>query len=216
MASTLLALGAGAARSGKTSPGSSSVLKTMNRPTIEEVHLLLQTIPSFSCPKTSNKGLPGVLLEKLTGIPQSSAHLDCANGELKLFPVKRLKNGTLVPKETIAVTMLNTARLAEEADFATSHCGTKLKHTLFVPYLREEDMLHFFPASIVTMSPDMCAKLGADYTAIREGFLKDGTLTSKTGIYLQNRTKGAGGDAPKTRAFYLRKEFIDCYVTKTW
>jgi len=58
-------------------------------------------------PITKNKGEVGVLLEKLTGIPQSSACLDCEDGELKVFPVKRNKAGKLIPKETIAVTMIN-------------------------------------------------------------------------------------------------------------
>ena len=55
--------------------------------------------------KTKNKGLPGQTLETLLGIPTSSATLDCSDGELKLFPLKKLKNGDYAPKETIAITM---------------------------------------------------------------------------------------------------------------
>lgn len=191
-------------------------LKVMNRPTIEAVHKLVQDLPVLHCPKTANKGLPGMLLETLTGIPTSSAQLDCANGEVKTFPLKRLKDGTLVPKETIAVTMLNKTRLTDEAEFTTSHCGIKLARVLYIPYLREGDTVQFFPASDVSMTPEMLADLSADYTAIRSQFLETGTLESKTGVLLQNRTKGAGRGAPKTRAFYLRPLFIARYITKTW
>ena len=63
---------------------------------------------AYILPKTGNKGLPGIFLEELLGIPQTSNCLDCSDGELKTFPVKRLKSGNLVPKESIAVTMLST------------------------------------------------------------------------------------------------------------
>jgi DNA mismatch repair protein MutH len=188
----------------------------MQRPTLEDVHRLVQGLPSLHCPKTSNKGLLGLLLERLTGIPQTSAQLDCVDGEVKSFPLKRLKNGTLVPKETIAVTMLNKDRLSEEATFASSHCGTKLNRVLYIPYLREGTVVHFFPPSDVRMTDAMCEALSADYTAIRTGFLEHSALTSATGVYLQNRTKGAGRGAPKTRAFYLRKKFIEQFIPKTW
>lgn len=188
----------------------------MQRPTLEDIEGLLPGLFTIRCPKTSNKGLPGLLLERLTGIPQSSALLDCADGEVKMFPLKQLKNGTFVPKETIAVTMLNPKRLAEEETFETSHCGAKLKRVLYIPYFREGNTLHIFPASNIKLTRTMRAALSADYKAIRDGFQADGTLTSSTGVYLQNRTKGAGRGAPKTRAFYLRKEFIHRFIPKTW
>jgi hypothetical protein len=46
-----------------------------------------------------------------------------------------------------------------------------------------------------------------DYDAIRAAFLADGTLTSSTGVLLQNRTKGAGHGST-SRAFYLRPAFM--------
>ena len=46
----------------------------------------------YYCPKTQNKGIGGIFLEKLTGIPQTTDCLDCSDGELKLFPLKKLKN----------------------------------------------------------------------------------------------------------------------------
>ena len=192
----------------------------MNRPTLADVAAVVNDLamqPIIQCPKTKNKGEAGILCEKLSGIPQTSAHLDCADGEVKVFPLKRTKDGTLVPKEPIAVTMLNIANLVAHEDFAMSTCGTKLTHVLYVPYLRESDEhIRFFAPTELTLTPELTALLARDYTAIREDHMVRGTLTSKTGAFLQTRTKGAGRGAPKTRAFYLKKEFIHAFVTKTW
>ena len=59
---------------------------------------------SHNFPRTANKGNVGQRLETLLGIPNSPACLDCSDGELKLFPVKKLANGVFSPKETIAIT----------------------------------------------------------------------------------------------------------------
>jgi hypothetical protein len=81
-----------------------------NNQTIDELYTKIIPLVNkdFNLPITRNKGLPGHFLEDLLGIPHTSNCLDAADGEVKLFPVKRLKNGTLVPKETIAITMLST------------------------------------------------------------------------------------------------------------
>ena len=192
----------------------------MERPTLNYVAeraLALSREGNIHCPKTKNKGDAGILLELLTGIPHSSAHLDCCDGEVKTFPLKRTGRGALVPKETIAVTMLNPKALSAQSDFTTSTCGLKLARTLYVPYLRESDThVRFFAPTEVSLVPEVMTLLKKDYDAIREGFLSGAPLSSKTGAYLQNRTKGAGNGAPKTRAFYLKKEFIHSFIAQTW
>ena len=188
----------------------------MARPFLHDVATAVARLEAVHCPKTSNKGIVGLLTETLTGIPTSSAHLDCMDGEVKVFPLKRLTSGTLVPKETIAVTMLNKESLRDQDTFERSTCGTKMKRVLYIPYLREGDMVRFFPATDMTLPSEVSALLAADYAAIRDRFLADGTFSSRTGVYLQNRTKGAGRGAPKTRAFYLRTQFITKYIPKTW
>ena len=190
----------------------------MLRCTVAELQERLAPVlgKSFTLPKTRNKGAVGLWLETATGIPNSSACLDCTDGELKTFPLKRLKNGSLVPKETVAVTMLNCDALKAEA-WASSRCAIKMAKVLFVPYLREGD-------TVTVMTPKvLCADDTAfavayetfrnDYEAIRTGFCETGILASATGKYLQNRTKGAGRGAPKTRAFYLRTEFLKAFCT---
>lgn len=188
----------------------------MNRPTIADVREIATTIGTVECPRTRNKGAAGILLEKLTGIPQSSTHIDCSDGEVKVFPLKRTTKGELVPKETIAVTMMNAERLGIQDDFIQSGCGTKLKHVLFIPYLREDELVTFYTP--IEFSLDGCAleALKKDYDNIRETCVTTGVLESSIGTYMQSRTKGAGRGAPKTRAFYLKKEFINEFLVKTW
>jgi len=222
-------------------------METIVRPSISEVYekTCLIVGVKYCLPKTKDKGKPGSFLESITGIPKSSACLDCSDGEVKTFPVKRLTNGRVVPKETIAVTMLNKQNLVEHS-FAESKCYNKMKKILFVPYFRENDDITFLSPTIIEDDglerAEATAQQGAgerlnsvdtaqhcrrssnmtplyevfrdDYELIRQRFIETGTLsdTSSIGKYLQNRTKGAGGDAPKTRAFYLRQSFMTEHV----
>ena len=168
----------------------------------------------YTLPVTANKGLPGIFLEDLLGIPHTSNCLDCSDGELKLFPVKKLKNGNLVPKETIAVTMLSKDELTEN-DFSTSKCCKKMSRMMIVPYYRTGDTICYMNPKVIDRSSADFAELystfEADYNAIRQNFLENGTLESKTGTLLQNRTKGPGHGS-SSRAFYLRPVFMKKYI----
>ena len=188
----------------------------MSRPTIQEIHDKMESIvnQTHTLPVTTNKGLPGVFLEKMLGIPQSSACLDCADGELKMFPVKRLKNGKFAPKETIAITMLSNDDLRTTC-FADSKCRKKMSRMLLVPYERNGDEIRYLKPTIIDLSDpayaELCAILENDYETIRKQYIETGVLESKTGNILQNRTKGAGHGST-SRAFYLRPEFAKIYV----
>jgi len=174
------------------------------RPTVQEVRESLIKVSNVShhCPVTANKGAVGHLLEDLLGIPRSSDCLDLSDGELKIVPLKQLKNGKIVPKETIAVTMMEK----EFVDFTDSRCFKKMRRMLVVPYLRNGDTITFYPSSFIEMKGDLLKLIEADYMEIRSN-----PLQSKIGKYLQTRTKGPGG-VKKTRAFYLRTSFINQFV----
>ena len=168
----------------------------------------------YTLPITANKGLPGIFLEDLLGIPHTSNCLDCSDGELKLFPVKKLKNGTLVPKETIAITMLSKNDL-EIDEFNASRCCKKLSKTMFVPYYRNGDTIRYMNAKIIDRESiefaELYSILESDYSLMRKNFIENGVLESKTGTLLQNRTKGAGHGST-SRAFFLRTAFIKQYI----
>lgn len=180
--------------------------------TIAEIHE--KFIPligkEYTLPIAANKGLPGHFLEDLLDIPHTSNPLDCSDGEVKVFPVKKLqKSGKLTPKESIAVTMLNKDDL-KTSDFNASKCCKKMSKMLVVPYYREDDKIRFLSPAIVDRScpeyEEVYSILESDYNQIRQTYLDTGILESKTGTLLQNRTKGAG-HGTTSRAFYLRPEF---------
>lgn len=155
--------------------------------------------------KTKNKGNAGHHLETLLGIPHSSECLDCLDGELKAFPLKSLKSGELVPKETIAVTMCSES--LKEESFESSRVCKKLSNTLFVPYTwsAEGDLVFYTPVLFQSTHP-LWHKLQEDYMTIQTK-AKEDVMTGSIGEYLQTRTKGAGHGST-SRAFYLRPKFV--------
>jgi DNA mismatch repair protein MutH len=165
-----------------------------------------------TCPLTRNKGLPGLFIEEIVGIPHTPNCLDCVDGELKLFPLKRLKNGTLAPKETIAVTMLQPESL-RTIPFTDSNVFRKLSRCLYIPYLRDEETIVLHNPYILDLSKnaEIQTQLEADYNEIASKYITENKMTGSIGRYLQTRTKGAGHGST-SRAFYLRPQFIKEYV----
>ena len=176
----------------------------------------------INLPKTANKGLPGQFLETLLGIPTSSACLDCSDGEVKLFPMKKLKKseGEFVPKETISIT-IRGIHTPEPIAWEDSDLKKKLSHVLFISYYREDDFITYVDSFIFRLdqaSDDLCNCLKEDYykitsyyriygvnqTALRDTEHHSTTITGK---YIQGRTKGEGGGKKKV-GFYFKKNFI--------
>lgn len=191
----------------------------MERPTIAVIlKKIKENIKNeYNIPKTRNKGAHGIMLEHLVGIPTSSACLDCSDGELKSFPLKYNSKNILVAKETIAVTMVSKDDLVT-TPFNNSRCYKKLRNVLFVPYIRDVDMIQFNEPKNINISIDsnktLYDILESDYEKIRQHFINNNSLSgcSKNCKYLETRTKGAGGDKPKTYAFYLKTGFVNDYL----
>jgi DNA mismatch repair protein MutH len=165
--------------------------------------------------KTSNKGGPGLFLEQLTGISPSPDCLDFIDGELKAFPLKLLKNGKSVPKETIAVTMVDFVHL-KTVPFEESRVYKKLSKTVYVPYIRDADTVLYHEHKIIDINlPEykhIYDLLKTDYELIQSKYLETGETHSNVGSYLQTRTKGKGHGST-SRAFYLRPKFIKEFVS---
>ena len=159
----------------------------------------------FKVPKTKNKGGAGHYLETILGVQHSSDCLDCSDGELKAFPLKQLKNGTLVPKETVAVTMCCIADLKTQP-FTESRVCKKLSQVLLIPYLREGEYITFYLPEYFSASHVLWSAVEKDYLTLQEEALRN-RVTGSIGEYLQTRTKGSGHGS-KSRAFYLRPKFL--------
>ncbi len=160
---------------------------------------------TFTITETKNKGIVGHQIETLLGIPHTSNCLDCEDGEIKAFPMKTLKDGTMRPKETVAVTMVSPSSLS--VPFEEHRVGKKLQNTLFVPYLQKENTVELMDPFIYNSSNSKHKELERDYNQIVESYNETGRFQSSNGKYLQTRTKGAKNS--DTRAFYLRKNFLE-------
>ena len=203
------------------------MISTQQRPTVVEIKERFQILKGkiVEYPKTKNKGGPGQFLEQLLGIPNSSACLDCSDGELKLFPLRKLKNGSLSPKETVSITMrgLRVQDIQNPKPWSLSDLKKKTHNMLFISYLRDGDNITYLSAfSFDALCPEYSV-FESDYLKITDYYkthgicqlAKDDPLyrsNTINGQFIQGRTKGRGknvGNGERTVAFYFRKtEFI--------
>ena len=168
-----------------------------------------------------NKGWKGLVLERLAGLQTNVSK--APNGltyELKSVAF-RYVNNELVPKETMAITMINPEELKAHS-FFESHCWAKLKTIVFCAVqwngTNSEGATLLKVASLDFAEDDELIKeIKADYDFIREKLIKHGfkSLTGKDGKWIQARTKGIGGINPRTgerrpitRAFYARTSLV--------
>ena len=168
-----------------------------------------------------NKGWKGLVLERLAGLNTNVSK--APNGltyELKSVAFN-YKGKKLVPKETMAITMINPGELKTHL-FFESHVWAKLKTMIFCAVewsgsnAKESKLLSV--ASLDFAEDDqLIREVKTDYEYIRQKLITKGfeALTGKDGKWIQARTKGLGGINPNTgkrrpitRAFYARREFV--------
>jgi len=168
-----------------------------------------------------NKGWKGLILERLAGLQNNISK--APNGlsyELKSVSFYNIKN-KLVPKETMAITMVNPRELKEQ-EFFKSHVWEKLKSIVFCAVMwhgKNSENAELLKVTSLDFSKtdDLIKEIKADYDFIRAKLIKSGfdSLTGKDGKWIQARTKGQGGINPRTgkrrpitRAFYARKSLV--------
>ena len=160
-----------------------------------------------------NKGWKGLVLERLAGLQNNISK--APNGlsyELKSVSFHKVKN-VLVPKETMAITMINPEELKQHS-FFESHCWAKLKSIVFCAVMwhgqNSESGELLKVASLDFAEDDESIKeIKADYDLIREKLITQGfeALTGADGKWIQARTKGAGHGSI-SRAFYARTGLV--------
>lgn len=170
-----------------------------------------------------NKGWKGLILERLAGLENNVSK--APNGlsyELKSVSFHYVKN-KLVPKETMAITMINPEEL-KKFEFFDSHCWSKFKSIVFCAVMwhgKNSNSGELIKVANLDFAEDdeLIKEIKADYDFIRAKLIKQGfgNLTGKDGKWIQARTKGTGGINPRTkerrpitRAFYART----CLVKK--
>ena len=169
----------------------------------------------------TNKGWAGQAFERYLGKqPDSHQEPDFMGSdgpwELKVIPLKYRKDGNLVFKETMAITMINKDQVGGN-EFKDSHLLEKLNGIIVARIvgssLVEPSYVH--SANILELQGSLYEKVKKDYDDVRscindpnQGF---DALTGKMGKYIQPRTKGAGHGST-SRAFYARKGFLAEFI----
>jgi len=160
-----------------------------------------------------NKGWKGLVLERLAGLQTNISK--APNGlswELKSVSFHQVK-GVLVPKETMAITMINPEELKKHS-FFESHCWAKLKSIVFCAVMwhgKNSESGELLKVASLDFAEDdkLIKEIKADYDFIRAKLIKSGfkSLTGKDGKWIQARTKGAGHGST-SRAFYARTGLV--------
>lgn len=160
-----------------------------------------------------NKGWKGLALERVAGLmPNVSKAPNGLSWELKSVSFHEVK-GKLVPKETMAITMINPEELKKHS-FFESHCWAKLKAIIFCAVAwhgQNADKAELIKVTSLDFSEtdELIQEIKADYDFIRNKLIKKGfkSLTGKDGKWIQARTKGAGHGST-SRAFYARTSLV--------
>lgn len=160
-----------------------------------------------------NKGWKGLVLERLAGLQTNISK--APNGlswELKSVSFHTVK-GELVPKETMAITMINPEELKAHS-FFESHCWAKLKAIVFCAVEwdgknAESGRLLKVASLDFAEDDELIQEIKADYDFIRNKLITQGfeALTGADGKWIQARTKGPGHGSI-SRAFYARTGLV--------
>ncbi len=160
-----------------------------------------------------NKGWAGQTIERYLGLPLNNwREADFRTWDLKLVALKRRPDGTLQVKETMALTMINSADL-QAREFEDSHLLNKMRRLVVIGRVWESTKEESSRLVAVTQfdlsDPKIYAQVKADYDYIRRTAKEKGfsSLNGRMGVLLQPRTKGAGNGST-TRAFYARTAFV--------
>ncbi len=165
--------------------------------------------------RKQNKGWFGHVIEHYLGLPQNSAQSpNFGSWELKTTSLKTLKNGSIVPKETLAITMIDPYEVAQKP-FEESHLYAKLKKLILVSRIvsdKFEDSGKVYSVNTFDLSNNALLKeIKEDYDLIRNKLIDNNKslscLTGRMGKWIQPRTKGPGHGS-ESRAFYARKALV--------
>jgi DNA mismatch repair protein MutH len=186
----------------------------------QDLHVLAKKydVTVLSAKGKVNKGWAGHVCERYLGLPiNSSQSPNFGSWELKSVPLKRLKNGSLAFKETMAITMIDEYNV-KRTSFEESHLLLKLRKAVIVARTvgASYDMPTFVHSvTAIDLTDDLYDAVKADYGLVQEclnnpkrGF---SALTGRMGIYIQPRTKGAGHGSV-SRAFYARPLFLSQFI----
>ena len=159
-----------------------------------------------------NKGWAGQTVERAIGLPlNSSQRPNAGSWELKLVSLKKKVDGTIVPKETMQITMIN-AQDVLGCPFESSHLLSKLRSLVICGRIfvsKDEPQSILYKVGSFDLKGELYETVKDDYEEVRNTIRTKGfqALTGHMGKLVQPRTKGPGHGST-SRAFYARKGFV--------
>ncbi len=161
-----------------------------------------------------NKGWAGHVCERHLNLPLNSCRSpNFGSWELKVIPLRFLRSGKLVFKETMSICMIDRVDVARKS-FFDSHLLLKLSKMVVVARIVGEeytDPTFVHRIAEFVLSEELYEEIEKDYDEVRKvisdpekGF---DCLTGKMGVWVQPRTKGPGHGST-SRAFYARKKML--------
>jgi DNA mismatch repair protein MutH len=170
------------------------------------------SVTVFKGDKT-NKGWAGHVLERHLGLPlNSSQSPNFGSWELKTLCLKRLSNGKLTIKETMAITMIDPYNVVR-TPFEQSHLLNKLTKIVIPARIwinkKEDSSILYGIYDFEIGNTEIYEQIKEDYELVRTTIIENGfqALTGKMGKFIQPRTKGPGHGST-SRAFYARTSFL--------
>ena len=168
-----------------------------------------------------NKGWAGIVIDRLLGGGDNKQKADHSWAEIKSFPVKKKRNGVIVAKETMQITMIEKNLENLEEDFYKSHVYEKMNKMIVIArkygHNFKQDSsgsqyIHDFFQFDLTGS--ILKKLETDYKNIINFMKKNKNNKSKrfNGELIQSRTKGQGGTSRKSYGFYALPKFLNKFL----
>lgn len=153
------------------------------------------------------------VLERYLGVDLNSSRSPSSwSWELKVIPLKYLKNGNLTVTRAMFITTIDTYYL-KRTDFENSYLYSKLRQIIIAARIwesqrEERSILH----SITTFDlddPEVYRQIKADYDLVRETIQTQGfsAVTGKMGVYIQPKAIVPGHEMDSI-AFYVRTDFL--------
>jgi DNA mismatch repair protein MutH len=166
-----------------------------------------------------NKGWAGQTLELAIGLSTNSSQKpDGGDWELKVVPFKESR-GTLVPKETMAITMINADQVAS-TPFEESHLLSKLESLVIVKRLvgrSVHERSEILDVRAIDLHGELYEQIRLDYIEVQKCILDSSRgfqgLSGSMGVLVQPRTKGAGHGSI-SRAFYARPSLVSAFFSE--
>jgi len=123
-----------------------------------------------------NKGWAGHVCERYLELPINSAQSpNFGSWELKSIPIKKLRNGKLVFKETMAITMIDPVNVCQK-EFDESHLLAKLKKAVVVARIvgkTVDEPSYIYSIVEFDLSGRLYDAVKADYDLVRNILLID-------------------------------------------